>query len=207
MTFGNSWRRGSEGEGSEGRAIGQEVAHKHRAVGRAPLVSTKIRSKNCRQSIAPAVCKFRQRGPLSRRRRLQTVRHGRPPPMGRRHILGLRPDHREQDWTLDGRLRSDLRLTKAARPTARCCSTSCYRTTFNLLDLGYGRAIANVIFAVSLVLALGYIWLLRPAAEGGGLNDVRRRIGGIVGRHRRRWASLFRRGDRRAAPLARDLPV
>jgi len=40
-----------------------------------------------------------------------------------------------------------------------------YRTTFNFLDLGYGAAIANVIFAVSLVLALGYIWLLRPGLQ------------------------------------------
>lgn len=40
-----------------------------------------------------------------------------------------------------------------------------YRTTFNFLDLGYGAAIANVIFAVSFMLALGYIWLLRPGLQ------------------------------------------
>jgi ABC-type sugar transport system permease subunit len=43
-----------------------------------------------------------------------------------------------------------------------------YRTTFNFLDLGYGAAIANVIFAVSFVLALGYIWLLRPGLQKSG---------------------------------------
>jgi ABC-type sugar transport system permease subunit len=40
-----------------------------------------------------------------------------------------------------------------------------YRTTFNDLELGYGAAIANVIFAMSFLLALGYIWLLRPGAR------------------------------------------
>ena len=43
-----------------------------------------------------------------------------------------------------------------------------YRTTFNFLDLGYGAAIANVIFAASFVLALGYIWLLRPGLQKAG---------------------------------------
>jgi multiple sugar transport system permease protein len=40
-----------------------------------------------------------------------------------------------------------------------------YRTTFNFLDLGSGAAIANVIFAASFALALGYIWLLRPGLQ------------------------------------------
>jgi ABC-type sugar transport system permease subunit len=40
-----------------------------------------------------------------------------------------------------------------------------YRTTFNFLDLGYGAAIANVIFAASFMLALGYIRLLRPGLQ------------------------------------------
>jgi multiple sugar transport system permease protein len=43
-----------------------------------------------------------------------------------------------------------------------------YRTTFNFLDLGYGAAIANIIFAASFVLALGYIWLLRPGLQKAG---------------------------------------
>ncbi len=38
-----------------------------------------------------------------------------------------------------------------------------YRTTFDFLDLGYGAAVANVIFAFSFLLALLYIWLLRPS--------------------------------------------
>ena len=40
-----------------------------------------------------------------------------------------------------------------------------YRTTFNDLDLGYGAAIANVIFALSFLLALVYVWLLRPGLQ------------------------------------------
>ncbi|HVO02751.1 MAG TPA: sugar ABC transporter permease [Candidatus Cybelea sp.] len=37
-----------------------------------------------------------------------------------------------------------------------------YRVTFNFLDLGYGSAIANVIFAVTVILAILYVWLLWP---------------------------------------------
>jgi multiple sugar transport system permease protein len=37
-----------------------------------------------------------------------------------------------------------------------------YRVTFNFLDLGYGSAIANVIFAITFVLATLYVWLLWP---------------------------------------------
>ena len=37
-----------------------------------------------------------------------------------------------------------------------------YRVTFNFLDLGYGSAIANVIFALTFVLAALYVWLLWP---------------------------------------------
>jgi ABC-type sugar transport system permease subunit len=37
-----------------------------------------------------------------------------------------------------------------------------YRVTFNFLDLGYGSAIANVIFAVTVLLAMLYVWLLWP---------------------------------------------
>jgi len=40
-----------------------------------------------------------------------------------------------------------------------------YRTTFNDLDLGYGAAIANVVFALSFLLALIYVWLLRPGLQ------------------------------------------
>jgi len=40
-----------------------------------------------------------------------------------------------------------------------------YRTTFNDLDLGYGAAIANVVFALSFLLALTYVWLLRPGLQ------------------------------------------
>jgi len=40
-----------------------------------------------------------------------------------------------------------------------------YRTTFNDLDLGYGAAIANVIFAMSFALALAYVWLLKPGLQ------------------------------------------
>ena len=39
-----------------------------------------------------------------------------------------------------------------------------YRVTFNFLDLGYGSAIANVIFAITFVLASLYVWLLWPRA-------------------------------------------
>jgi multiple sugar transport system permease protein len=42
-----------------------------------------------------------------------------------------------------------------------------YRVTFNFLDLGYGSAIANVIFAVTFVLAALYVWLLWPRQSGG----------------------------------------
>ena len=37
-----------------------------------------------------------------------------------------------------------------------------YRETFNFLDLGYGSAIANIILAVTFVLAIFYVWLLWP---------------------------------------------
>jgi len=37
-----------------------------------------------------------------------------------------------------------------------------YRVTFNFLDLGYGSAIANVIFAVTFLVASLYVWLLWP---------------------------------------------
>jgi multiple sugar transport system permease protein len=37
-----------------------------------------------------------------------------------------------------------------------------YRVTFDFLNLGSGAAIANVIFAMSFVLAILYIWLLQP---------------------------------------------
>ena len=37
-----------------------------------------------------------------------------------------------------------------------------YRVTFNFLDLGYGSAIANVIFAVTVLLAVIYVLLLWP---------------------------------------------
>jgi multiple sugar transport system permease protein len=39
-----------------------------------------------------------------------------------------------------------------------------YRTTFNFLDIGYGAAIADVIFCLTLLLAIVYVRLLRPAA-------------------------------------------
>lgn len=42
-----------------------------------------------------------------------------------------------------------------------------YRVTFNFLDLGYGSAIANVIFALTFLLAALYIWLLWPRQPGG----------------------------------------
>jgi ABC-type sugar transport system permease subunit len=41
-----------------------------------------------------------------------------------------------------------------------------YRVTFNFLDLGYGSAIANVIFAVTFILAGLYVWLLWPRQAG-----------------------------------------
>lgn len=37
-----------------------------------------------------------------------------------------------------------------------------YRVTFNFLDLGYGAAIANVVFAATFLFAIVYIWLLKP---------------------------------------------
>jgi ABC-type sugar transport system permease subunit len=37
-----------------------------------------------------------------------------------------------------------------------------YRTTFDFLDLGYGAAVANVIFAASFLLAALYLLLMRP---------------------------------------------
>ena len=37
-----------------------------------------------------------------------------------------------------------------------------YRETFNFLDLGYGSAIANIIFALTFMLAILYVWLLWP---------------------------------------------
>jgi len=42
-----------------------------------------------------------------------------------------------------------------------------YRVTFNFLDLGYGSAIANVIFALTFLLAALYVWLLWPRQQGG----------------------------------------
>jgi len=42
-----------------------------------------------------------------------------------------------------------------------------YRVTFNFLDLGYGSAIANVIFALTFVLASLYVWLLWPREPKG----------------------------------------
>jgi multiple sugar transport system permease protein len=40
-----------------------------------------------------------------------------------------------------------------------------YRVTFNFLKFGYGAAIANLIFLTSLLLAIGYVRLLRPGAQ------------------------------------------
>ena len=37
-----------------------------------------------------------------------------------------------------------------------------YRETFNFLDLGYGSAIANIIFALTFLFAILYVWLLWP---------------------------------------------
>jgi ABC-type sugar transport system permease subunit len=42
-----------------------------------------------------------------------------------------------------------------------------YRVTFNFLDLGYGSAIANVIFALTFLLAALYVWLLWPREPKG----------------------------------------
>lgn len=42
-----------------------------------------------------------------------------------------------------------------------------YRVTFNFLDLGYGSAIANIIFALTFILATIYVWLLWPRQPGG----------------------------------------
>lgn len=41
-----------------------------------------------------------------------------------------------------------------------------YRVTFNFLDIGYGAAIANLIFILTLLLAILYIRLMQPAAAG-----------------------------------------
>jgi ABC-type sugar transport system permease subunit len=43
-----------------------------------------------------------------------------------------------------------------------------YRVTFNFLDLGYGAAIANIIFALTFLLAALYVWLLWPREPRGG---------------------------------------
>jgi ABC-type sugar transport system permease subunit len=42
-----------------------------------------------------------------------------------------------------------------------------YRVTFNFLDLGYGSAIANIIFALTFLLAALYVWLLWPREPKG----------------------------------------
>ena len=42
-----------------------------------------------------------------------------------------------------------------------------YRVTFNFLDLGYGSAIANIIFVLTFLLATIYVWLLWPRQPGG----------------------------------------
>ena len=42
-----------------------------------------------------------------------------------------------------------------------------YRVTFNFLDLGYGAAIANIIFALTFLLAALYVWLLWPREPRG----------------------------------------
>jgi multiple sugar transport system permease protein len=42
-----------------------------------------------------------------------------------------------------------------------------YRVTFNFLDLGYGAAVANVIFALTFLLAILYVWLLWPRRLAG----------------------------------------
>lgn len=42
-----------------------------------------------------------------------------------------------------------------------------YRVTFNFLDFGYGSAIANVIFALTFILATLYVWLLWPRQPEG----------------------------------------
>lgn len=40
-----------------------------------------------------------------------------------------------------------------------------YRETFNFLHIGYGAAVANVVFFASLILAIVYIRLLRPGGR------------------------------------------
>ena len=42
-----------------------------------------------------------------------------------------------------------------------------YRVTFNFLNIGYGAAIANVIFILTFILAIGYLWLLKPKSTAG----------------------------------------
>ncbi|MDQ0468026.1 carbohydrate ABC transporter permease [Labrys wisconsinensis] len=42
-----------------------------------------------------------------------------------------------------------------------------YRVTFNFLDLGYGAAIANLIFLLTLLLAIAYVALMKPRQAGG----------------------------------------
>ncbi|CDZ68031.1 Trehalose/maltose transport inner membrane protein [Neorhizobium galegae bv. orientalis] len=42
-----------------------------------------------------------------------------------------------------------------------------YRVTFNFLDIGYGAAITNVIFILTFILAIGYLWLLKPKSTVG----------------------------------------
>ncbi|CAM5775426.1 ABC transporter permease [Labrys miyagiensis] len=42
-----------------------------------------------------------------------------------------------------------------------------YRVTFNFLDIGYGAAIANIVFVLTLLLALLYIRLMKPREAGG----------------------------------------
>jgi len=42
-----------------------------------------------------------------------------------------------------------------------------YRVTFNFLDIGYGAAIANVIFILTFALAISYLWLLKPKTTVG----------------------------------------
>lgn len=43
-----------------------------------------------------------------------------------------------------------------------------YRVTFNFLDIGYGAAIANIVFILTLLLAALYIRLMRPRRPGAG---------------------------------------
>jgi len=42
-----------------------------------------------------------------------------------------------------------------------------YRVTFNFLDLGYGSAIANIIFSLTFFLAVLYVWRLWPSQPAG----------------------------------------